>query len=240
MRSPARRILEQSDQGSHKLPKKLVSLLKILVALGGKDVPEHVLAELLWPDEEGDVAANSMAANLHRLRKLLGDPDTVPLHAGLLSLNAERCWVDAWACEHLLDATRDTFKQGHRQQASSLADQALALYRGNFLHTDTDAPWSLSMRERLRGKFTDCVVLTGTELEQTEQFDQAIEYYKRGLEADNLGEPFYQGLMRCYLKLDRRAEGVATYRRLRELLSVTLNVSPSPQSQALYQALQAP
>jgi DNA-binding SARP family transcriptional activator len=43
----------------------------------------------------------------------------------------------------------------------------------------------------------------------------------RGLDADSIIEPFYQGLMRCYARLDRRAEAAAAYRRLKQILSVT-------------------
>jgi DNA-binding SARP family transcriptional activator len=228
---------ESPVEFSSKAPKKLIHLIKAIVALGGKDVPEHVLTELLWPDDEGDVAANSFGVNLHRLRKLLGETDAVQLHAGQVGFNPDVCWMDAWACERLMDRAQEAFKLGRIQEAVSLTEQALRLYRGNFLHADTEAPWSLSARERLRMKFTDCVVSLGTHLEESERLDHAIEYYKKGLEADSLGEAFYQGLMRCYLKLDRRVDGLAVYRRLRELLSITLGIPPSPASQTLFEAL---
>ena len=234
-------ILKQDSplEFSSKAPKKLIHLVKAIIALGGKDVPEHVLTEMLWPDEEGDVAANSFGVNLYRLRKLLGDSNAVQLHAGQVSFDPEVCWVDARACERLMDSAQEAFKQGNRKEAISLTEQALGLYRGSFLHADTEAPWSLSARERLRMKFTDCMVSLGAHLEESEHLDHAIEYYKKGLEADSLGEAFYQGLMRCYLKLDRRADGLAAYRRLRELLSITLGIPPSAASQALFEALRA-
>ncbi|MGH8769870.1 MAG: bacterial transcriptional activator domain-containing protein [Burkholderiales bacterium] len=57
------------------------------------------------------------------------------------------------------------------------------------------------------------------------------------MEADDLAEELYQGLMRCYQHLHRHAEGLAVYRRLRQTLSVILNIPPSPASEALYRSL---
>jgi len=57
------------------------------------------------------------------------------------------------------------------------------------------------------------------------------------IEAAPLAEAFYQRLMRCYRQERRSAEAIAVYRRLRQTLSVTLGVAPSPASEALYRAL---
>jgi LuxR family maltose regulon positive regulatory protein len=44
--------------------------------------------------------------------------------------------------------------------------------------------------------------------------------------------------MRCYAHLKCNAEGMAVYRRLRQILSVTLGISPSADSETLFRALQ--
>jgi two-component SAPR family response regulator len=120
-----------------------------------------------------------------------------------------------------------------------LLERALLLYRGAFLASDQDEPWSLSMRERLRAKYIRHSIELGRLCEESGQWDQAIACYQRGLEADELAEAFYQGLMRCYRHLGRRAEGVAVYRRLRQTLSVILGVSASPASEVLFRELLA-
>jgi DNA-binding SARP family transcriptional activator len=43
--------------------------------------------------------------------------------------------------------------------------------------------------------------------------------------------------MRCYVAMDRAAEGIAAYRRLRQTLSVVLGVQPSESSEQLMQLL---
>jgi len=110
------------------------------------------------------------------------------------------------------------------------------LYRGAFLAGD-EAAWAVPTRERLRAKFIDAVGRIGERLEAAERPEEAISLYQRGIESDNLIEPFYLGLMRCYDRLNRRTEAISTYRRLREILSVTLGIAPSATTQRLFEAL---
>ena len=74
-------------------------------------------------------------------------------------------------------------------------------------------------------------------VEQAGNYRLAIECYLRGIDADPVIEPFYQGLMRCYSRDGRRSEAVAAYRRLRHILSVTLALKPSAATERLYQEL---
>ena len=62
---------------SRKLPRKTLLLLKAIVALGGRDVPEQALCDTLWGDEEGDAARNALSITVSRLRKLLGSNECV-------------------------------------------------------------------------------------------------------------------------------------------------------------------
>ena len=89
------------------------------------------------------------------------------------------------------------------------------------------------MRERLRSRFIRLVSDTGNHYEKCGELDTAMEWFRRGIETDNLAEEFYQGLMRCYARQGRAAEGAAVYRQLRQVLSVVLGVRPSQATQAL-------
>ena len=79
---------------SGKAPKKPLEMLKTLIALGGKDISEEGLADALWPDADGDLAHQSFATTLKRLRELLGGKDAIRLSGGLVSINPAYCWVD--------------------------------------------------------------------------------------------------------------------------------------------------
>ena len=147
---------------------------------------------------------------------------------GELTLDERFCWIDARAFESRIERARRDPRE---------LDIALALYRGAFLPQEEGVAWAASTRERLRAKFIHAAGACGAALEASNQHEAAIDLYLRGIEADYLVEPFFQGLMRYYEKLDRRTEAISAYRRLREILSVTLGVMPSSATQRLYQTL---
>ena len=208
---------------SRKLPRKTLLLLKAIVALGGRDVPEQALCDTLWGDEEGDAARNALSITVLRLRKLLGSNESVIHQGGKASLNPEACWVDAWVFEARLG---ETGFDRHK---------VLALYGGAFLPEDEGESWSVAPRERLRGKFIDALSRHGATLESEGDVPEAVQCYLRGIDADPIVESFHLGLMRCYERLGKRSEAFSVYRRLKQTLSVLLGVPPSDATQRLFQ-----
>jgi DNA-binding SARP family transcriptional activator len=190
-------------------------------------VPEQWLCDALWGDEEADAARQVLCVTVPRLRKLLGNDEAVGQQGGKVWLDRQLCWVDAWRFDALSTGSGVT---------ESL-HEALKLYAGAFLPDDEGEPWSVALRERLRGKFIDALARYGGTLEAQGDIDDAIQLYLRGIDADMIVEAFHRGLMRCYRRCGRRTEAVSVYRRLRQTLSAVLGVSPSPESDALHQAI---
>jgi DNA-binding SARP family transcriptional activator len=213
----------EAVQFSRKQPRKPLMLLKALISFGATDVPDQMLCDALWGDEDGDAAANALDITVVRLRKLLGGNETILRLGSRISLNPELCWIDARVFE---------------SRAHDPADRSpLNLYRGTFLPEDSGEPWSVATRERLRGKFIHALSTLGDALEQDGQWDEAMTSYVRGIDADPVVETFHQGLMRCLNIMGRRSEAISAYRRMKQTLSVVLGVPPSEASQNLYRDL---
>jgi len=193
--------------------KKPLELLQCLIALGGRQVPGGQIADLFWPDAEGDAAYRSLIITLHRLRQWLGYPEAVELGGGQLSLNPKYVWLDTWNFERLLTQAEVAGRNGSGASAPALVEKALALYRGPFLD-QTDHPWAIARREKLRAKFIHHLLARGLALETQGQWDEAIACYLRGIEADEFVEVFHQQLIRCYQHLGRTAEAHAAGQRL--------------------------
>ena len=142
---------------ARKSRQKPLLLLKSLIALGGRDVPEEQLGEILWPDADGDLAHQSLAKTLERLREMLGDDRAVLLRDGRLTLNNRHCWVDVWEFERILGRANAARKPGAQApddgEIARLAERAIALYRGTFLSGETFCSCIVTHRERLRSKF---------------------------------------------------------------------------------------
>ena len=212
-----------------KTPKKLLLLLKAIVSFGGKEVPERKLADALWPDEDGDTAHQSFNTALHRLRKLLGKNDLIRHREGRVSLDPTRVWVDAFVFESQSAAAPGPI---HAQTM-----RAINLYRGSFLPDDDDAHWAFSTREMLRTRYLELVSSAARRFEQEGRHEEALDLYRRGIEADELAETFHQGLMRCHHQVGRTPEALDAYRRMRELLDRVHGVQPSPATEELYRKL---
>jgi DNA-binding SARP family transcriptional activator len=222
---------------SGKSQRRPLDLLKALVALGGQDVPEDRLAEALWPDAHGDDAHQAFSTTLHRLRRLLGDDQAIAVRGGHASLDRRRVWVDALAFEDLIARAESEGRAGREGVGPALAEQALALYRGAFLADDADRPWAASARERLRRKFLRHAVLLARRQEHAGRWSEAIDWYERGLDVDDLAEELYQGLMACHQALGNRAHAAAAYERCRRALAAGLGVTPSGRTEALRRAI---
>jgi LuxR family maltose regulon positive regulatory protein len=212
-----------------KAPRRPLALLKAVITAGSAGLSTERARALLWSELDGDAAAEALAAALHRLRKVLGDPNALRLNDGRIALDAKLVWVDAFAFDRLAEHADEQVQQ-----------QALALYRGPFLPLDEAEGWTIAMRDRMRTRFGTLVARRASALERTSRFDEAIACYQAGIGAEPLAETLYQGLMRCHLTLGRRAEGASVYRQLRQTLSVILGIAPSAQSESLGKALLSP
>ena len=192
-----------------KTPQRPLLLLKALVALGGRNVPQGRLIDLLWPESEGDMARQAFRANVVRLRKLLGHEGALTLRDGLLTLDDRSCWVDAWAmercCLQIEDIEAGMAGTGRRNLVD-LVGRVAALYKGQFLSGDKDRPWTSLPRQRLRNLFLRSLLIAGERLERDGDAESAVLCYRTGLEADGLAENLYQKLMSCYDRLGKVAE----------------------------------
>lgn len=215
-----------------------LSLLKVLVAQGGS-VSSSFLAESLWPDADGDDAANALKVALHRLRKLLGADDAIESRHGALSLSPAMVWTDVAEFERLLDQANRHRSEGRMDTFAEVGGRAIALYRGPLLPADEPRPWLVAARDRLARKARQLSLVLGAHLEATRADDGAATLYESGLEIDPLSEPLYQRLMGIRLRAGQPVAAMQVFRRCREILSVVLGVSPSAETLALFRQAQA-
>ena len=220
---------------SGKVQQKPIELLKALIAFGGADVGYEPLVTALWPDAEGDKAYQSFEATLHRLRKLIGVETAIQRVGGCISLDPKYCWVDAMAFERSADAAHDP--QCTPEMVMRLDSIAVSMYRGSFLAGDMEKIWAITPRERLNNKYVRLIKKAGEALERAGRLEQAIEYYHKALDVNQVAEEFYQCLMTCYHRLDRPAEAIAVYKQCRRVLFAAIGIEPSSKTEGIYSTL---
>jgi len=220
---------------------KPLLLLKVLIALGGRDVPREMLADALWPDADGDRALQALAITVRRLRGLLGDEKSVLVSEGRVTLSNRVCWVDCWAFKRIFAqaerARREEPEAGAPRPSIHLLEKALGLYEGDFLQEEKDRPWAVTLRERLRGKFLRAVMEAGRSREAAGEWEAALSCYRKGLDADDLHEEFHRRKMICLHRLGRRSEAEAAYQRCRRTLRAGLGVAPSAETEAVLKSI---
>lgn len=220
-------------------------LLKTLISLGARKVPEHTLASCLWPRIDAQYAQRSLTTTLHRLRKWLGEDQALILRHGRLSLNPDRCWLDVQAfdavvtrIENLLTTSTDA-PGAVPGELLGLAEQLLSLYRGPFMAGEENLEVILACREQYRNRFLRALGDIAHGLEQGGQQELAIGLYRRGLQADPLAEGLYRRLMLIYRNRSRIEEALEIYSACKLALQNGLNTPPGPETEAIHRALLA-
>jgi two-component SAPR family response regulator len=67
--------------------------------------------------------------------------------------------------------------------------------------------------------------------------NRAIEFYNKGIEADELVEKFYRHLMLCYKKMGDKNEALRVYKRCKTVLSAGFGIEPSHETEEVYKSL---
>jgi ATP/maltotriose-dependent transcriptional regulator MalT/DNA-binding SARP family transcriptional activator len=229
----------QDLRATARAPQRPLDLLRALIAFGGRHVPTAKLTDALWPESEGDSGQQALDTNLLRLRRLLGSPDAIIVEDGRVSLDEAQCVTDVWQLERRLDRTEAALqRRDGAAELDGLGHDIVRLYAGPFL-AETDQPWAVAPRERLRRRVVHAFEGIGRLRERRGDAEGALAACLRGLDVDELAEGLYQRAMRCYGVLGRQAEGIALYQQCRRILGAQLGVEPSPDTRAILTTLTA-
>lgn len=232
---------DQPIRFSHKAQRRPLAMLQAIIAFGAREVREEALTDALWPEADGDLAHQSYATTLHRLRRLFDLPQAILRRENRITVNPLSVWVDLWVFEGLLDKADDAWdgciQDEEYLDAIESTQKAIELYDGPFLATEGSPSWCIPVRERVRSRFLRAVRRVGEYLEKKEQWERAADWYERALEKDVLIEEFYQHLMSCYHQLDHRDQALLVYERCCATLSAVQETSPSPETIALKRRL---
>lgn len=201
------------------------SLLKALVVLGGHKVAAETLADLLWPDAEGDAARANLKVAVWRLRQLgaSGAGPTLPwllLNNGRLSLAQGVVGVDAIAFQQAADAAL----RQPPDRATLL--RVLEMYSGDFLAGDDSELWITDHRQHLRERYQRTVHLLFAQARDTETLEQALPHLERGHGLDPLQERTAECLVKAYARLGYAARALETYRATETALRREFGLAP--------------
>jgi LuxR family maltose regulon positive regulatory protein len=123
------------------------------------------------------------------------------------------------------------------EQAIGYLQDAVKLYRGDFLQNWVEGEWFVTRRDELRKNFLDALLTLGQLFFSETDYAQAAVAYQHVIEHDNYVEVAHRELMRCYARLGEQAQALRHYQNLTEVMRDELGSPPAPETTALFQRL---
>jgi len=221
---------------------KVRALLAYLAVETEQPHRREKLAGLLWPDWLERSARANLRRALANLRQVIGDHRATPpfLHISRQTVqfnSASDAWIDVAAFTDLLQA------KGLSQQTIRQLEQAVELYRGDFLEGFSvgDSPafeeWLLLNRERLRRLVMETFHRLAECHEQYGEYERGLQHAWRQVELDPWREKAHRQLMRLLTLSGQRGTALAQYETCRRLLAEELGVEPAAETTRLYEQI---
>jgi DNA-binding SARP family transcriptional activator len=219
---------------------KARQLFQILLTYRHTPLDRDQVCEFLWPEADPATAQRNFKITLNTLYQVL-EPERDPgadsafiLREGsTYSLRpAADLWLDA---EQFMQSVRQSIRSGGADLEP--LQKAVNLYTGEYLPDTCYETWSAEERERLAALFLEASDHLVELLLEQSRYAEAVDLAQRVLAQDNCWERAYRHLMLAYDKLGDRGQVGRAYQRCVQTLREELDVSPAPETQALYETL---
>ncbi|MBI3659129.1 tetratricopeptide repeat protein [Candidatus Acetothermia bacterium] len=214
-------------------------LLAYLMLYRQKSHPRAVLVDLLWGDSgEDDRTLASLRAALHSLRQLIEGPKArfgkyILTEGAAVRFNRDGVYsLDVEEFEKALASARSASGEAR----AALLRQAVELYQGDLLAGFYE-DWVLIEQQHFRDLYLQALKELMTYHQECHEYDQAIRWARRALEANSLQEEIHQALIRLYALAGDRNAALQRYAECEALLKRELKLEPLPETRALYERI---
>src|SRR5215212_6561700 len=167
---------------------KALTILKYLLANRTRPVSQDHLMGWLWPDSNLKKARWSLNSAIHGLRKLLGScPSSaavtyVLLEEGYYRLSPEiQVATDVEEFDERYERGRQLERAGQAEEAAACYEEAVGLYRGDYLLEDLYEDWTMVERERLSNAYGDMLDRLAVHYLQRGQLRESVRCCYRAL-----------------------------------------------------------
>ncbi len=214
-------------------------VLAHLVMERKRAVTQAELAEALWPESLPASWTLALSAIVSRLRAGLA---TAGLPRGRIIGNAFGCyqftppgetWVDVEAALAGVDAAEGAIAIGNPQAAYGPSLIATIILRRPFL-PGQDGPWVDERRALLEASLIRALDCRVEALAANNEMVLAVAHAREAVRLEPYRESGYRRLMRLLAANGDRADAVRAYQQCRDLLDKELGVSPSAETESLY------
>ena len=193
----------------------------------------------LWPEASIAQLRSSFHDTVYRLRRTLGGKGWVSFEKRRYAFGRSLAYsYDVQDFEEKLAEARRAQAEAS-ERAIEHVQQAVNLYRGDFLEDLAQSEWAFARQDELRRAYEEALLLLGALLYAQERHAGAAEAYRKAVAHDRFLEEAHRGLMRCYAAIGERGRAMRHYEELATLLEEQLGASPAPETVALYESLRS-
>ena len=213
------------------------ALLALLLVEAGRPLSADSLVEELWHGQPPAGASITLPSYVSRLRAALGPEIAIQNTASGYILEVSPDQVDAIRFERLVREGVEALARGAARRAAERLRAGLALWHGapfgdvgddGALRLEADRLEELhivALEERIEADLA-----LGVSVSLVPELEALVREHP-------YRERFWGQLMLALYRAQRQADALATYRRLRGILDDELGLEPSPELQALEQAI---
>jgi DNA-binding SARP family transcriptional activator len=239
---------------------KALAILKYLLANRSRPVSQDHLMGWLWPDSNLKKARWSLNSAIHGLRKLLGrcpsssssgsassgsasgsgggSVNYIVLEEGYYRLSpAVGVATDVESFDERYERGRRLERMGRADEAARAYEEAVGLYRGDYLLEDLYEDWTMVERERLSNAHVEMLDRLAVYYMERGQLRESVRACYEVLEKDRCHEDSHRLLMSCYVGLGQRGRALRQYRLCERILAQEYGTAPSPEIQDLYRSI---
>lgn len=200
-------------------------------------VTKEVIIEELWPDNEFEKSQGLFHTSLYFLRQILekvGFSDLIIYQNKHYGLATKLFTTDRIHFQKLV--TTGLNEETPADKACDLLEQALTLYRGDYLQ-ELDYVWLLPDREYLKNLYFEARLRLARHYLEKKNYNQAISHLRLLTALDPLSEEIHRQLMLAYAGIGNRSAVKEQYQSLSILLQNELGVDPCQETKNIYQKL---
>jgi YVTN family beta-propeller protein len=217
-------------------------LFAYLVTERGRPVPRDELADALWGESPPATWEKVLTVLASRVRAALAEAGLDGRAAltgarGYYRLDLpDETWVDTTAAETAVKEAAAALADSRFGDAVDRAHAALAIARRPFLPGD-DGIWVDGKRRELADIADEALACAVDSLLALSRPGEAARLAEEAIALQPFRESGYRRLMQAHVAAGNRAEALQVYDRCRKLLSDELGAYPSPETEAIFQAL---
>ena len=236
----------QVKRGSEVIPsngwrrEKSRQLFQLLLTYRQSPLDRDQICEHLWPEADPATAQRNFKITLNTLYQVLEPDRDAGSDSAFIVRDGTTYTLRLYSdlsldSDHFTRLTREGLKPTSRSLKQ--LEEAVKLYRGDYLPDSLYEPWAAEERERLATLFLEAADKLCELYLRSGQYNEAIDLSQRILARDNCWERAYRHLMQAYNALGDRGQLARTYQRCQQILKDELDVPPSQETQELYKNL---